>query len=117
MQEVIYTLDIEGTKRVQWVPNHDDEKVTNHEIRITALEEVNFPFSLLAWPLRRAPCCGCSEKVSYCPNLFIRRHLLFHLIQAGNIQYVAFATGSRHYLPPVHDYTLPLVAVQPNALR
>ena len=31
-------LDITGTDRVLWVPTHNDEKVANHEIRITTLE-------------------------------------------------------------------------------
>lgn len=38
LQELKYNLDIAGVRRVLWVPTHDDEKVADHEIRISALE-------------------------------------------------------------------------------
>lgn len=39
-QEVLHTLDIADAARLQWVPDHDDEKLADHEIQIYALKEV-----------------------------------------------------------------------------
>lgn len=34
----MWDLDIAGVSRILWVPDHNDEKVADHELRISILE-------------------------------------------------------------------------------